>query len=214
MTVSILATFWLGATKIEDEKEPGTGLGFLNCIKLLGNNIIMLSFLGIMCHVGIDVGINATAPEIMKEYFGISREKASFASSVYFLFRLTGCLAGAFALARWSGRKFFIVSVRLMAVAIAGLIFSHSKELVYTCIALIGLGNSNIFPVIVSQALLRIPDRNNEVSGLMIMGLVGGTVFSLLMGKATDLISTQAGGLIILGIAVLYLFFLSSKLKK
>ncbi|MDR1525814.1 MAG: MFS transporter [Tannerella sp.] len=214
MTVSILATLWLGTTKIEEEKEPGASLNVFNCIKLLGNGVILFSFIGIMCHVGIDVGINTTAPEIMKEYFGISREDASFASSVYFLFRLTGCLAGTFALARWSGKTFFIISVLLMAVAIAGLIFFHSKEVVYTCIALAGLGNSNIFPIIVSRALLRMPGRKNEVSGLMIMGLIGGTVFPLLMGKATDLMNTQAGGLLILGIAVLYLFFLSSKLKK
>jgi fucose permease len=166
-----------------------------------------------MCHVGIDVGINTTAPEIMKEYFGMSPEDAGFASSLYFLFRLAGCLAGAFALSRWSGRRFFIVSVLLMAVAMAGLIFSHTKEIVYACIALAGLGNANIFPVIVSQALLRMPGRKNEVSGLMIMGLVGGTVFPLLMGKASDLAGAQTGGLAILGIAVLYLFFLSSKLK-
>jgi fucose permease len=214
MTVSILATLWLGATKIEEEKEPGNGLRFFSCIKLLGNGIILFSFIGIMCHVGIDVGINTTAPEIMKEYFGLSREEAGFASSIYFLFRLAGCLAGTFVLARWSGRKFFMVSVLLMAIAIGGLIFFHNKEVVYVCIALVGLGNSNIFPIIVSQALFRMPACKNEVSGLMIMGLVGGTVFPLLMGKATDLTGTQAGGLTILGIAVIYLFFLSSKLKK
>ncbi|MDR1368834.1 MAG: MFS transporter [Dysgonamonadaceae bacterium] len=215
MAVSILAALWLGMTKIDGEKAPeGGGLGFLNCIRLLGNSIILLSFIGIACHVGIDVGINTTAPEIMKEYFGMSREEAGFASSVYFLFRLAGCLVGAFALARWSGRKFFIASVLLMAVATAGLIFFRSRELVYACIALAGLGNANIFPVIVSQALLRLPGRRNEVSGLMIMGLVGGTVFPLLMGRAADMTGTQTGGLAILGVAVLYLLFLSSKLKK
>lgn len=213
MTVSILATLWLGMTKIEEEKEPGNGLSFFNCIKLLGNSIILLSFIGIMCHVGIDVGINTTAPEIMKEYFGMSPEDAGFASSVYFLFRLTGCLIGTFALARWSGKKFFIVSVLLMAVAITGLILFQSKEIVYICIALIGLGNSNIFPVIVSQALLRMPDRKNEVSGLMVMGLIGGTVFPLLMGKAADLMTSQTGALIVLAMAVVYLFAFSPKLK-
>lgn len=214
MTVAILATLWLGMTKIEEEKEPGNGLGFLNCIKLLGNNMILLSFIGIMCHVGIDVGINTTAPEIMKEYFNMSPEDAGFASSVYFLFRLTGCLIGTFALARWSGKKFFIISVLLMAIAITGLLLFQSKEIVYICIALIGLGNSNIFPVIVSQALLRMPERKNEVSGLMIMGLIGGTVFPLLMGKAADLMGSQTGALIILAMAVVYLFAFSPKLKQ
>lgn len=214
MAVSVLSALWLGATGMDEEKEPGNGLSFLNCIKLLGNAVILLSFVGIMCHVGIDVGINTTAPEIMKEYFGMSREDAGFASSVYFLFRLTGCLVGTFALARWSGRTFFVFSVLLMAVAIAGLIVFHSKEYVYVCIALVGLGNANIFPVIVSQALLHLPDRKNEVSGLMIMGLVGGTIFPLLMGKATDIMNTQTGGLLILAVAVLYLFLLSPRLKK
>ena len=214
MTVSILATLWLGFTKIEEEKEQGGGTGFTGCIKLLGNGIILLSFIGIMCHVGIDVGINISAPEIMKEYFGMSREDAGISSSIYFLFRLAGCLIGTFVLARWSGKKFFIISVLLMAAAISGLILFHSKEAVYVCIALIGLGNSNIFPVIVSQALLRMPDRKNEVSGLMIMGLIGGSIFPLLMGKASDMMGTQTGALIVLGIAVLYLFAFSPKLNK
>ena len=213
MVVSIIATLWLGMTKIEEEKESGNGSCFWDCLKLLGNRMILLSFIGIMCHVGIDVGINTTAPEIMKEYFGMSREDAGFASSVYFLFRLTGCLIGTFALARWSGKKIFIASVLFMAVAIAGLVFFQSKEIVYVCIALVGLGNSNIFPVIVSQALLRMPDRKNEVSGLMIMGLIGGTVFPLLMGKASDMMGTQTGSLIILGFAVLYLFAFAPRLR-
>ena len=213
MTVSIIATLWLGMTKIEEEKEPGNGSGFWDCLKLLGNSMILFSFIGIICHVGIDVGINTTAPEIMKEYFGMSREDAGFASSVYFLFRLTGCLIGTFALARWSGKKFFITSVLLMAIAIAGLIFFQTKEIVYACIALVGLGNANIFPVIVSQALLRMPDRKNEVSGLMIMGLIGGTIFPLLMGKATDMMGTQTGSLLILALAVVYLFAFAPRLK-
>ena len=213
MTVSILATVWLWATRIEEEKEPSGGLGFLESIKLLINKIILLSFVGIMCHVGIDVGINTTAPEIMKEYFGMTPEAAGFASSVYFLFRLTGCLIGTFALARWSGKKFFIASVVLMMLAIAGLVAFQSKEIVYTCIALIGLGNSNIFPVIVSQVLLRVPERKNEVSGLMIMGLIGGSIFPLLMGQISDIMGTQTGALIILGIAVFYLLLFSRILK-
>lgn len=213
MTVSIIATLWLGMTKIEEEKEPGNGSGFWDCLKLLGNSMILFSFIGIICHVGIDVGINTTAPEIMKEYFGMSREDAGFASSVYFLFRLTGCLIGTFALARWSGKKFFITSVLLMAIAIAGLIFFQTKEIVYACIALVGLGNANIFPVIVSQALLRMPDRKNEVSGLMIMGLIGGTIFPLLMGKASDMMGTQTGSLLILALAVVYLFAFAPRLK-
>ena len=214
MTISILASLWLGLTEIEEEQEQGKGSSFVGSIKLLGNGIILLSFISIMCHVGIDVGINTSAPEIMKEYFGMSREEAGISSSIYFFFRLAGCLFGTFALARWSGKTIFVISLIIMAIAITGLITFHTKEMVYACIALIGLGNSNLFPVIVSQALLRLPDRKNEVSGLMIMGIIGGSVFPLLMGKASDMMGSQTGALIILGFAVLYLFAFSPKLKK
>lgn len=100
-----------------------------------------------------------------------------------------------------------------MVLAVVGLFIFDNLFAIYTCIALIGLGNSNIFPVILSQALLYMPDKKNEVSGLMIMGLFGGTVFPLLMGVCTDILKSQSGALIILGIGVIYLIYLSTKLK-
>lgn len=52
--------------------------------------------------------------------------------------------------------------------------FAFSEVMIYTCVAIIGIGNSNVFSVIFSHALLYMPSRNNEISGLMIMGITGG----------------------------------------
>lgn len=71
-----------------------------------------------------------------------------------------------------------------MLLAMIGLLLFHSKEIIYACIALIGFGNSNVFPIIFAQALLSMPNKQNEVSGLMIMGLFGGTIFPIFMGVA------------------------------
>lgn len=101
-----------------------------------------------------------------------------------------------------------------MVLAIIGLFIFHNLTMIYICIALIGLGNSNIFPIILSQALLYMPDKKNEVSGLMIMGLFGGTVFPLLMGLMTDLLSSQTGALLILAVGIFYLVLMSFKLKE
>lgn len=76
-------------------------------------------------------------------------------------------------------RKTVILS--LIVVAVIGLFFSYSSTAIFLFVALIGYGNSNIFPIMFSQALLHLPERNNEISGLMIMGLAGGAVFPLLM---------------------------------
>jgi fucose permease len=101
-------------------------------------------------------------------------------------------------------RYFFIISVVMMALSMAGLLVGTSKATLYIAIALVGYGNSNVFSMIFSQALLALPEKKNEVSGLMIMGLFGGTVFPLLMGFASDTIG-QAGAVIVMAVGV-YLF--------
>lgn len=213
MVVAVVATIFLGMTSIEEQDEKGKGSTFGQCFALLGDKIILLSFIGIMCHVGIDVGTNVTAPKILMERLGMTLDEAGYATSVYFLFRTIGCFSGAFILARFSAKKFFMFSVALMVLAVIGLFIFDTLTPIYVCIGLIGLGNSNIFPVILSQALLYMPDKKNEVSGLMIMGLFGGTVFPLLMGLLSDAMSSQTGALFVLAIGVIYLVLFSLKLK-
>ncbi|MDH6306768.1 fucose permease [Parabacteroides sp. PF5-5] len=214
MVVAVAAIIWLGLTQIKEQDEEGKTSTFAECFALLGDKIVLLSFLGIMCHVGIDVGVNVTAPKILIERLGMPLSDAGYATSLYFLFRTIGCLAGTFILAKYSQKMFFIVSVALLVIGFGGLFVFHSLLPIYVCIACIGVGNSNLFPIILSQAMLRLPEHKNEVSGLMIMGLFGGTIFPLLMGITTDAMGTQTGALIILSLAVLYLAFLAPKLKK
>lgn len=213
--VAIIAIILLGLTNIQEEdnskKESST---LADCFRLLGDKIILLSFLGIICHVGIDVGVNVTAPKILMEKAGFDLDKAGYASSLYFLFRTVGTFLGAFLLTRFKGEKVLAVSVILMIFSMIGLLFSNSVILIYIAIALVGLGNANIFPVIVSQALFYKPDKKNEVSGLMIMGLFGGTIFPFIMGIVSDAIHSQAGAVMVIAVGVVYLVFLSFKLKK
>lgn len=213
MIISFISMLLLGITKIEETDEKGKGSTFAQCFALLGNKMILLLFLGIMCHVGIDVGINVTAPKILMERLNMTLEDAGYATSVYFLFRTIGSFTGAFILARFSANKFFFLSVSFMILAVAGLFLLNSLTAINICIALIGLGNSNIFPIIFSKALLYMPEKKNEVSGLMIMGLFGGTLFPLFMGILTDTMASQTGALIILGIGVVYLLYLTFKLE-
>ena len=212
MVIAVLAILWLGATPIEEE-QPDRASGFAGCFRLLGKPFILLCFLGIMCHVGIDVGTNTTAPKLLMEKLGYTLDEASWATSLYFIFRTIGCFSGAFILQRVSARNFFALSVACMLVAMIGLLASDVHYIIYTCIALIGFGNSNVFSIIFSQALLAVPEKKNEVSGLMIMGLFGGTVFPLLMGFAGDAMG-QSGAVTVMLIGVLYLIYYTTRIKK
>ena len=211
MIIGILASIFLLSTPIEEEPADNAS-SVLDCVKLLSRPVILLSFLGIMCHVGIDVGTNTTAPKILMERHEMTLNDAAFATSLYFIFRTIGCLTGSFFLRVISNRLFFVISVVMMALAMIGLGFGTSKTILYVSIALVGYGNSNIFSLVFTQALLSDKSRQNEISGLMIMGLFGGTIFPLFMGIASDAIG-QAGAVAVMALGVIYLFTYISRIK-
>ena len=211
LAVGIAALLLLSSTAIEEEPADKAS-SIADCVRLLARPVILLSFIGIMCHVGIDVGTNTTAPKVLMERLGMSLNEAAFATSLYFIFRTLGCLTGSFFLRILSHRLFFIVSVAMMAASMLGLAFGSSAAVLYTAIALVGYGNSNIFSLVFSQALLSDESRQNEISGLMIMGLFGGTVFPLLMGFASDAIG-QLGAILVMAAGVAYLFTYIPKIK-
>ena len=211
MIIGIAASILLLSTPIEEEPADKAS-SVLDCVKLLSRPVVLLSFLGIMCHVGIDVGTNTTAPKILMERHEMTLNDAAFATSLYFIFRTIGCLTGSFFLRVMSNRLFFVISVVMMALAMLGLGFGTSKMVLYVSIALVGYGNSNIFSLVFTQALLSDTTRQNEISGLMIMGLFGGTVFPLFMGFASDAMG-QVGAVAVMAIGVIYLFSYISRIK-
>lgn len=212
LVVGIAATLLLWATPIDEGGQRDSASGFADCLRLLGKPVVLLSFVGIMCHVGIDVGSNTTAPKILMERLGMTLNEAAFATSLYFIFRTVGCLTGSFILRVMNHRAFFTVSILMMALSMAGLAFGTSEAVLYTAIALVGYGNSNVFSLVYSQALLSVPDRQNKVSGLMIMGLFGGTVFPLLMGFAADA-AGQTGAVAVMAVGVVYLLTFIKNIK-
>ena len=211
--VGVLASALLWVTPIHEEMTEGKSSSFVDCFRLLRKPIVLLSFLAIMCHVGIDVGTNTTAPKLLQERVGMTLNEAAFATSLYFIFRTIGALTGSFFLRIMKTRWFFVISVVLMAVSMVLMFSGQSKAVLYTAIALVGYGNSNIFSMAFAEALLSVPEKQNEVSGLMIMGLFGGTVFPLLMGFASDAVG-QAGAVAIMAVGVLYLFTYIRNIKK
>ena len=221
--IGMVATLWLGMTHIEEEPIEGKASGFADCLKMLGWPIILLSFVGIMCHVGIDVGTNAVAPKVLFERLGGAGDSLSqfeYATSIYFAFRTLGCFTGSILMRKLNIRTFFTIIVLMMALSMVGLVFGTEKWELWAAIALVGYGNSNVFSIVFSQAMLSAPEKKNEVSGLMIMGLFGGTVFPLLMGFASDAAKAagaqypQVWAAAVMAIGVLYLLSYIPKVKQ
>ena len=210
--IGVVAIVCLGMTTIHEE-PVAKGSSVIDCFRLLGKPFILLCFLSIMCHVGIDVGTNTTAPKILIERLGMTLAEAGFATSLYFIFRTLGCLSGSAILRKVPEKVFFAISVGMIIAAMIILAVADVKWLLYVGIALVGFGNSNIFSITFAQALQHDPDHKNEISGLMIMGLFGGTIFPLAMGFMSDAMGTL-GAVLVMGIGALYLAGFTLKIKR
>jgi fucose permease len=138
--------------------------------------------------------------------------EAAFATSLYFIFRTLSCLTGSFFLRVLKMRTFFTICIAMMALSMCGLFVGTEQWMLYTAIALVGYGNSNVFSMCFATALESMSEKQNEVSGLMIMGLFGGTIFPLLMGFMSDAMG-QAGAVLVMAVGVIYLFTYIKQLK-
>lgn len=213
MIIGILATLWLFGTRIHEEPVEGKASSVADCFRLLGKPVVLLSFVAIMCCVGIDVGVNTTAPKVLMERLGMSLNEAAFATSLYFIARTVGCFTGSFFLRMMKQRTFYVISVAMIFLALLGLGVGTTKAVLYTSIALVGYGDSNMFSIIVSRAMLSESTKQNEVSGLMITGIFGAMIFLQLMGFASDAIG-QLGAVLVLVVGALFLAFYTKLVKE
>lgn len=189
LVVALVCMVLLGMTHVKElpqASERSVSAELRAAFSLLKSPYVLLCFFGVMCAAGMDIGTNTTAPKLMMERCGMELAEAGFATSLYFIFRTIGCFSGAAILARWSDKRYFLVSVLLIVAGMLLLLLGHNTWLLYTGLALVGMGNANTCIIIFSRALRFDPAHSNEMAGLMVTGLFGAMVFPLVMGFASD----------------------------
>lgn len=212
--ISILSAIWLALTPITKEQKSNSGKVSINSsFVLLRDNSILLFFLAIVFVVGVDVGLNTAIPKFIMERCSIPLEQAGLGTSLYFFARTAGTLLGAILLVKYSSRSFFLWGMILAMAALVGMLFSNKLWVILAMISILGLSVANVFSIIFSAALKKMPDHTNEISGLMIMGVAGGAVFPIIMGLVSDSFG-QVAGMSVLALAFIYLLLTSFKLEK
>ena len=207
--VGILATLLLFGTRIHEtpatQQQKPVGEQFANCFALLKTPFVLLCFLAIVCHVGIDVGTSVTAPKVLMERLGMHLNDAAYIATVYFVAKAAGSFSGSFIMKFIRDWTFLLVSVAMMLIALVGLYVGSTQWEIYGAVALMGFGNGNPFSIVFARALAVVPQQKNEVSGLLIMGICGGALFPMLMGAASDFVGSQSGAIAVISVGVLYL---------
>lgn len=201
---SLLSIVWLLSAVRGRERCEETKTTFATTLSLFGDKRIVQLFLGILFVVGIDVGLNTSIPKLLIEKTGLTLNTAGLGTSLYFAARTVGAFLGAILLARIPAVRFLKMSMVLAILAFLGLLFIPSAGIMYVMIVLVGLACANVFSILFSLALRRRPERSNEISALMIMGVSGGALVTPFMGVAADCFG-QAAGLSVLLVCMMYI---------
>ncbi|MGD0583478.1 MAG: MFS transporter [Bacteroidales bacterium] len=207
--VSILTIIWLASTTVEEVRQEGYKATFATSFKLMNNGFLLLMVLSIFLVVGVDVGFNSNSGQFLMKHFGIGQTAAESGRSVYFLGRMLGTFLGALLLTKISSRKFFLWTTLLGIIALVAILLLPGKALAWVLVFIIGFAVANIFPLVFSITVEKYPDRNSEISGLMIMAICGGAVIPLMIGWISDMSNNVAIGMSILVLCMAYLLAVS-----
>ena len=202
--ISLLALVWLWLTPIAEQKVASADISIGHTFSLLKDKYIVAFFIGILVLVGVDVGMGITFPKLLMERCNLPLTDAGMGNSVYFFARTVGAFLRGILLMKLPERKFFTASVFVALAGLAGMIFLHGLWSILAC----GIGYANLFSIIFSISMQRVPERVNEVSALLIVGVAGGAVIPPVLGVITDAFGSQGAAIIALSVVWLYLVFL------
>lgn len=201
---SLLAVLWLYFTRIEESKINEKPATFKSCFSLLKNKFVILMVLGIFFLVGADVGMNTNIANYLQSSFSLSLEQASLGISIYFAALMIGRFLGAIMLNWVPAKKFLFGTAALALLSMIAMIFAPSVMIARIAIFMAGLGSGNLFPLIFTITLEKMPNRANEVSGLMIMAISGGAIIPPIMGVLSANVGMIAS-LMVLVVCMLYI---------
>jgi len=198
-----------GTLKVPASQDDGTTAATLrSCLSLVRNPFILAMTGVIFLYVGAEVSVSAGIPLFLKERFGLEISRVGLLGTGLFFMALTiGRFCGGLIL-NWVKPAPFLVATCVISLAGLGAIFVPVAGVAAVGFFLTGLGFANIFPLVFSTALEHMPERSNEISGLLVTAIVGGAVLPLIMGVVADHSSVRTSLCVPIA-AILYVFVLS-----
>ena len=162
--------------------------------------------MSIFLYVGAEVCMSSGIPLYLESQFGIDIAKFGLlGTGLFFTTLVIGRGLGGVILNWMKPKKFFMITSVVSIVAILGL-FTGIVEVAVVSVIFLGLGFANIFPLVFSITVDHMPEKTNELSGLMVTAIVGGTFIPLLVGIVADFTSILIGFVVPL-LALIYILW-------
>ena len=187
--IVLAAILWFNLAKIKEVKQEKTHHATLkSSIKLLKNGYVLAMVAGIFIYCGMEVAVASHTPILLNDKFGISVEELGLVISwsLFYLPIFLGRFFGAFIMKYISPVRLLIVTGLLALLGVLVILFSNILILALVGVLLVGFGFANVFPLIFSITIDNMPKHQNELSGLMVTMIVGGTFVPMIMGTIAD----------------------------
>jgi fucose permease len=192
--------------RVGDRGKPDRRAATLgSCLGLLKSGFVATMVLAIFLYVGAEVSVSANIPLYLKERFGMDIEKLGLLGTGLFFAALTiGRFSGGVVL-RWIEPKTFLRITS--AISIFGLLglFAPSRIVATAAVFVVGFGFANVFPLVFSITVDRLPEDANALSGLLVMAVVGGAFLPPLMGFVSDASGSVQIGFLVPLAAIAYI---------
>ncbi|MCD4710457.1 MAG: MFS transporter [Bacteroidales bacterium] len=212
--VILLVVVILLITRIDEQAVNEKPASLKSCFSLLKNPYVLLMVIGIFLYVGSEVSMSAKLPNYLEAKFDYDiKEKGLMGTLFFFISLMTGRFLGGVILNWFPPKKFLIITSLLSIAGIAGLFIASGQILAFVFIFIIGLGFANIFPLIFSMTVDAMPERSNEISGLMVTAIIGGAFVPILVGGVADLFGLMAG-FAVPGLCIAYILMIASRKSK
>ncbi|MGO9241107.1 MAG: MFS transporter [Bryobacteraceae bacterium] len=184
VVVTVLATLPL---KVNEERAPDhQPATFGSSLGMLGNGYVAMMVLALLLYVGAEVSVSSGIPMYLHDRFHLDLNKVGLLGTGLFFLSLTiGRFLGGVLLTWMKPRTFFLLTCLL---SLAGLLamFLPSRAAAVAGFLLIGLGFANIFPLVFSIVIDKLPEHTNALSGLMVTACVGAALVPPVMGLVAD----------------------------
>lgn len=213
--VTLLATMWLALTEIpREERIMDSGVSFGDTFALLKDSFLLRMFVCILLVVGIDVGLNFFIPEIFNRVYGY--QNPGNMNTVYFACRALCSFVCAMMLVKMSPRKILLWTMvcSVMACVVMMILSLRPTTAIVPQILFIAMflpvafATGNVFSIVFSLAIAHRPEKTDQIASLLIMGVAGGGVMTLIIGAMNDAVGI-IGGLAVLLACMSYIFFVA-----
>ena len=193
--ISVLMLILVSATRfpeleLKEEERTGNRESFF---ELLKRPLVWLYFLVIFFYVGTEQGVNSWASQFLHQYHGMDPQTIGARTISRFWGLMTiGTVAGMVILRLFDSRKVLIAAVALSILSLTAALFG-SSALAPMAFSLIGFFISVIFAIVIDLGLNSFAEHHGTFAGILLSGIVGGAVWTLLIGGAGDLLGLRTG---------------------